>query len=142
MHSTNHKAKIKSFTLIELLVVLAILSIIAAIGVPILTGFINDAKETTAKNSLHSIAMIEADWRSENGDYYGTNTGNQTAVINQGLFGGKKPLDEQGDYMYYIQIKNLGYSNFKAFAVPKNSSSSLSKICIDHNDEIKLGARC
>jgi|TARA_Y100000294_G_scaffold176090_1_gene197646 prepilin-type N-terminal cleavage/methylation domain-containing protein len=140
MHSTNHKAKIKSFTLIELLVVLAILSIIAAIGVPILTGFINDAKETTAKNSLHSIAMIEADWRSENGDYYGTNTGNQTAVINQNLFGGKKTLDEQGDYMYYVL--RTSSSSFKAFAVPKNSSSSLSKICIDHNDEIKLGARC
>jgi prepilin-type N-terminal cleavage/methylation domain-containing protein len=140
MHSTNHKAKIKSFTLIELLVVLAILSIIAAIGVPILTGFINDAKETTAKNSLHSIAMIEADWRSENGDYYGTNTGNQTAVINQNLFNGKKTLDEQGDYMYYVL--RTSSSSFKAFAVPKNSSSSLSKICIDHNDEIKLGARC
>ena len=140
MHSTNHKAKIKSFTLIELLVVLAILSIIAAIGVPILTGFINDAKETTAKNSLHSIAMIEADWRSENGDYYGTNTGNQTAVINQNLFGGKKTLDEQGDYMYYVL--RTSSSSFKAFAVPKNSSSSLSKICIDHNDEIKLGAGC
>ena len=140
MHSTNHKAKIKSFTLIELLVVLAILSIIAAIGVPILTGFINDAKETTAKNSLHSIAMIEEDWRSENGDYYGTNTGNQTAVINQNLFGGKKTLDEQGDYMYYVL--RTSSSSFKAFAVPKNSSSSLSKICIDHNDEIKLGARC
>ena len=140
MHSTNHKAKIKSFTLIELLVVLAILSIIAAIGVPILTGFINDAKETTAKNSLHSIAMIEEDWRSENGDYYGTNTGNQTAVINQGLFGGKKTLDEQGDYMYYVLRTRS--SSFKAFAVPKNSNSSLSKICIDHNDEIKLGARC
>ena len=140
MHSTNHKAKIKSFTLIELLVVLAILSIIAAIGIPILSGFINDAKETTAKNSLHSIAMLEADWRSENGDYYGTNTGNQTAVINQGLFGGKKTLDEQGDYMYYVL--RTSSSSFKAFAVPKNSSSSLSKICIDHNDEIKLGARC
>ena len=140
MHSTNHKAKIKSFTLIELLVVLAILSIIAAIGVPILTGFINDAKETTAKNSLHSIAMIEADWRSENGDYYGTSTGNQTAVINQNLFGGKKTLDEQGDYMYYVL--RTSSSSFKAFAVPKNSSSSLSKICIDHNDEIKLGSRC
>jgi len=140
MHSTNHKAKIKSFTLIELLVVLAILSIIAAIGVPILSGFINDAKETTAKNSLHSIAMIEADWRSENGDYYGTNTGNQTAVINQNLFNGKKTLDEQGDYMYYVL--RTSSSSFKAFAVPKNSSSSLSKICIDHNDEIKLGARC
>ena len=84
--------------------------------------------------------MIEADWRSENGDYYGTSTGNQTAVINQNLFNGKKTLDEQGDYMYYVL--RTSSSSFKAFAVPKNSSSSLSKICIDHNDEIKLGARC
>ncbi len=140
MHSDNHKAKIKSFTLIELLVVLAILAIIAAIGAPIVTGFIDSAKESTAKNALHSISIIEADYRAENGDYYGTSSGNQTATINQNLFNGNKTLDEQGDYMYYILRYNS--SSFKAFAVPKNSGSSLNKICIDHNDEIKLGARC
>lgn len=140
MYSNNHKAKIKSFTLIELLVVLAILAIIAAIGAPIVAGFIDRAKESTAKNALHSISMIEADYRAENGDYYGTSSGNQTATINHNLFNGNKTLDEQGDYMYYIRRYNA--NSFKAFAIPKNSNSSLNKICIDHNDEIKLGARC
>ena len=120
---------------------IAILGIIAAIGTPLVTGFINSAKESTAKNSLHSICMIEADYHAENGDYYGTSTsGDQTALINQKLFNGKKTLDEQGDYKYYIQRYNS--SSYRAYAVPKNSNSSLEKICVDHNDEIRLGTKC
>ena len=130
----------RSFTLIELLVVIAILGIIAAIGTPLVTGFINSAKESTAKNSLHSISMIEADYHADNSDYYGTPVGDQTALINQKLFNGKKTLDEQGDYKYYIQRYNS--SSYRAYAVPKNSSSSLDKICVDHNNEIRLGTRC
>mgnify|MGYP006427219763 FL=1 len=130
----------KAFTLIELLVVIAILGIIAAIGTPLFNGFINSAKESTAKNSLHSICLIQADYHSENADYYGTSTGDQTALINKNLFNGKKTLDEQGDYKYYIQRYNS--SSYRAYAVPKDSSSSLEKICVDHNDEIRLGSRC
>jgi prepilin-type N-terminal cleavage/methylation domain-containing protein len=130
----------KSFTLIELLIVIAILGIIATIGASVVTGFINSAKESTAKNSLHSICLIEADYHTENGDYYGTSTGDQTALINQKLFNGKKTLDEQGDYKYYIQRYNS--SSYRAYAVPKDSSSSLEKICVDHNDEIRLGSNC
>ena len=130
----------KSFTLIELLVVVVIIGILAAVGTPVVTGFINSAKESTAKNSLLSICVIEADYHTENGDYYGTSTGDQTALINQKLFNGKKTLDEKGDYKYYIQRYNS--SSYRAYAVPKNSSSSLDKICVDHNDEIRLGARC
>ena len=130
----------KSFTLIELLIVIAILGIIATIGASVVTGFINSAKESTAKNSLHSICLIEADYHTENGDYYGTSTGDQTALINQKLSNGKKTLDEQGDYKYYIQRYNS--SSYRAYAVPKDSSSSLEKICVDHNDEIRLGSNC
>lgn len=128
------------FTLIELLIVIAILGIIAAIGTPLVSGFINSAKESTAKNSLHSICMIEADYHAENGDYYGTSTGDQTALINQKLFNGKKTLDEQGDYKYYIQ--RYDSSSYRAYAVPKDSGSELEKICVDHNDEIRLGTSC
>jgi type IV pilus assembly protein PilE len=133
--------KKNGFTLIELLVVVAIIGILAAVGSVMFTGFINDAKESTAKNSLHSISLLEADYRTENNDYFGsTSTGDQTYYINQNLFDGKKTLDEQGDYKYYIQRNNS--SSYKAYAVPKNSNSGLSKICIDHNDRISFGNSC
>jgi prepilin-type N-terminal cleavage/methylation domain-containing protein len=132
--------KKNGFTLIELLVVVAIVGILATVGTAMFTGFINDAKESTAKNSLHSISLLEADYRTENNDYFGTSTGDQTYHINQNLFGGKKTLDEQGDYKYYIHRFNS--SSYKAYAVPKNSNSGLSKICIDHNDKIGLGNSC
>jgi len=131
--------KKNGFTLIELLVVVAIVGILATVGTVMFTGFINDAKESTAKNSLHSISLLEADYRTENNVYFGTFSGDQTNFINQNLFGGKKTLDEQGDYKYYINQYSSGY---KAYAVPKNLNSGLSKICIDHNDKISLGNNC
>ena len=131
--------KKNGFTLIELLVVVAIVGILATVGTVMFTGFINDAKESTAKNSLHSISLLEADYRTENNVYFGTFSGDQTNFINQNLFGGKKTLDEQGDYKYYINQYSSGY---KAYAVPKNLNSGLSKICIDHNDKISLGNSC
>jgi prepilin-type N-terminal cleavage/methylation domain-containing protein len=130
----------KGFTLIELLVVVAIVGILATVGTVMFTGFINDAKESTAKNSLRSISLLEADYRTEYNDYFGTPTGDQTYYINQYLFGGKKTLDEQGDYKYYITRYNS--SSYKAYAIQKNSNSGLSKICIDHNDKISLGNSC
>jgi prepilin-type N-terminal cleavage/methylation domain-containing protein len=132
--------KKNGFTLIELLVVIAIIGILAAVGTPIFQEFIADAKESTAKNSLRSISLIEADYHTENNNYFGTSTGDQTSYINQNLFDGKKTLDEQGDYKYYIQRNNS--SSYKAYAVPKNSNSGLSKICIDHNDKISFGNSC
>ena len=131
--------KKNGFTLIELLVVVAIVGILATVGTVMFTGFINDAKESTAKNSLHSISLLEADYRTENNVYFGTFSGDQTNFINQNLFGGKKTLDEQGDYKYYINQYSSGY---KAYAVPKNLNSGLSNICIDHNDKISLGNNC
>jgi len=48
----------KGFTLIELLIVVAILGIIAAIGFPMYTGYIETARDKEAIASLQSIAMI------------------------------------------------------------------------------------
>ena len=44
--------KVRSFTLIELLVVVAIIGILAAVGVTTFTGFQEKAKVTATKNIL------------------------------------------------------------------------------------------
>jgi type IV pilus assembly protein PilA len=50
------------FTLIELIVVIAIIAILALILVPTVTGFINQAKKTTANanaKECYKIAMLK-----------------------------------------------------------------------------------
>ncbi len=126
------KTKKSSFTLIELLIVVAILGIITAVGLPLYNGFINSSKEITAKNSLRSICLIQADYFSENNNYLLTGV-ETTANINDNLFG-KKTLNEnesEGGYKYSITSLTGGY---QAKAEPNDESSGLTTYCVDHTD--------
>jgi len=127
------KIKKPSFTLIELLIVVAILGLIAAIGTPIYNGFINSSKEITAKNSLRSICLVQADYFSENSNYLLTGV-DTTKNINTNLFNNKKTLNEdgsEGGYKYSITASPGGY---QAKATPRESSSELTTYCVDHTD--------
>jgi type IV pilus assembly protein PilE len=131
-HDKDKTHQMVGFTLIELLIVVAIISIIAGIGVPMYNGYIQSSKESVAKNSLKSISLLQTDYYSENNKYL-TNGVNSSQHINTKLFNGKKTLNEQGDYNYFIRSYSGGY---RAYAYPKNRNSSLEKYCVDHNDRI------
>ena len=119
-----------AFTLLELLIVVAILGIIAAIGVPLFSGFIDNTKMITAKNSLRDICLIEADYFAENGSYLTTDV-DTVKKINDNLFG-KKTLDEESDYNFKIIKTNNGY---QAVAErKKGKSENLKTYCVDHNE--------
>ncbi len=127
----KNKTRLKAgFTLIELLIVVAILGIIAGIGIPAYNGYIQSSKESVAENSLKSISLLQADYYSENNNYL-TNGVNSAQYINTKLFDGKKTLDEKGDYNYFIRPYSGGY---RAYAYPKNNGSGLKRFCLDHND--------
>jgi prepilin-type N-terminal cleavage/methylation domain-containing protein len=49
-------SKVKSFTLIELLVVVAIIGILAAVGVPIFNNFISTSKYVAVSENFHRVA--------------------------------------------------------------------------------------
>ena len=115
----------KGFTLLELLVVIAIIGILAAIGVPAYSGYVSQARDKEAQNSLQSIAMMQKGFYTENFYYYSTSTDtDQSSIINTNLFGSASgPLPTTGGF-YNFWIKNSSggaqASTFEAVAQLKN----------------------
>ena len=62
--------KSSGFTLIELLVVVAILGIIAAIGITSYNGYVSGAKRKSAENVMQQISLGQTEYYSDNGMYY------------------------------------------------------------------------
>ena len=63
-------SKSSGFTLIELLVVVAILGIIAAIGIASYSGYVTSAKIKSAKNVLMQAGLGQMEYFSDYNSYY------------------------------------------------------------------------
>jgi len=59
----------KGLTLIELLVVIVIVGVLAAIAVPIYSGYMERARRADAKTALEQIRGAQEMWRAERGCY-------------------------------------------------------------------------
>lgn len=57
------------FTLLELMIAVAILSLIAAISMPIYQGYIETSREGALIQSMSSMGVFQEDWRMRNGTY-------------------------------------------------------------------------
>ena len=120
------------FTLVELLIVVAILGIIAAVGFPMYTGYIDSAREKEALASIQAIAMMQEQYQLQNNtSTYWTSAnscGDYTNKIEQNLFNGENSLND--DKYYYCIIPNG--NGYKIMAVSKTNNGSL---CLDNNNE-------
>lgn len=97
------------FTLLELVIVIAIIGILGAIGIPAYQGYVTEAKESKAQNTLQSIHMMEKNYFSENFCYFKTLTsGDEGLNINTILFKSSSPsngpieIGSQNDFYFYI----------------------------------------
>ena len=110
--------KILGLTLIELLVVVAILSILAAVGIPWYQGYKIEAKEKQAVNNLKSIKLAQAQYYRDYDNYFPCPvTDIDTSKIDEQFFGGNGDLS-QGAYEYKI---TGGCGSYNILATPKSS---------------------
>jgi len=132
------KARLSAgFTLIELLIVVAIIGILSAVGIPAYNGYINSTKESAAKNDIQAIALMQADYFSDNNSYCIKDCTSSTK-INTNLFN-KNTLDTSGDYEYKVVYHDSG---FEAVASPRKSGTNLSKYCLTQNNDLNSAASC
>jgi signal transduction histidine kinase len=127
----------KSIRIVSLLFIyLGLLTIISIILTPKNQYFIGTSTESSAKNSLRSIALVESDYFAESGKYFLTIEGNQTKNINNNLFSGKKVLNEDGYYGFYILSE--GDSGFKACTIPSSFGQTrmLANYCLNQEGQL------
>lgn len=111
------------FTLIELLVVVAMIGVLAAIGIPSYQNYIENARASAAQNGLRSIYLAQKEHFSENRAYYGTAIGDQTASLNTNLLAGNQTLDGT-TYYYYVTLS--GTTRYTAYAQQRSGGKNYS----------------
>ena len=127
-------SKSSGFTLIELLVVVAILGIIAAIGIMSYNGYVGSAKKRSAENVMQQISLGQTEYYSDNGIYYRNSTGTScnptsttSSAIETNLLGGTDSItSEMG---YELCVANDA-TNYKVFAKENGGNCEITRTAL------------
>ena len=101
--------KSSGFSLIELLVVVAIVGILAAIGVTSYSGYVSGTKIKSIENAMMQMSLGQTEYYSENGSYYPQTTSNSCSPNNSTTSDIEKNLLGNGTTGPDIVPENLGY---------------------------------
>ena len=141
--------KSSGFTLIELLVVVAILGIIAAIGITSYNGYVSSTKKKSTENIMRQVALGQTEYYSENGIYYAGSGGGTSCTptmatsedVETNLLGGAKVIidpnqtPKKATSGYYICVSDHA-TNFQVIALDADNSQGC-KITLTADSSLK-----
>ena len=102
------------FSLVELIVVVAIIGVLAAVGVVSYNGYVAGTKMSTAKNAMQQISLAQTEELSNTGMYFtqdascapDRDTSDEIQTI---LLGGSELINSDMGYLMCIQPNGTGY---------------------------------
>ncbi len=108
--------------MIELLIVVAIIGILAAVGIVSFSGILGSVKNKEGQNGLQSIYLAQTEYKSLNKIFYigSGGCGDQTNNINTNLFNGDKTINNE-NFRFCITGNSTSYT---ARAYSKNSNEN------------------
>ncbi len=128
----------KGFTLIELLVVVAIIGILAGIGIVAYSGYVDASKKKSAQNIMMQISLANTEYYSDNSSYYKTSNGKCTPNTSSSknietnlLNSGDVITDEIGYNMCIYQKTINGMSSYVIAA--ETAEGKKSRLTLDGN---------
>ena len=130
------KQKQQGFTLIEILVVIVIIGLLAGIVVPNLVGQVDDAKITTARSNMSSIANALTLYRLKKGRYPSSDQGLQSLTTGDSLtrFMDRVPLDPWDNDYQYIYPGSSGDFDLYSFGADSAAGGSGAGADIYHGE--------
>lgn len=114
------KSKHLGFSLIELMTAVAIIAIVAAVGIPMYTGYIQTSREGVLINNLSSIEIFQEDRRLRVGTYL--TAAADLAAITAGI--GWTPQDD-GGVTYVITDPGTG-----SYDVTATNTATGTSVCM------------
>ena len=113
--------RVRGFTLVELMVVLVIAGILAAIAVPMYTGYVRRAHRAEAQSALLELARALEAYRSRTLSYADSAQSGPPGPPKNEVFGfSKAPRDSSTTTWYELQITAADKSSFEIRATAGN----------------------
>ncbi len=114
---------------------MAIIGILAAVGIVSYVGYVAAAQKTDAQNTMQAMYMVQEEYKASNAlnTYYTTSSGGSCSpassnhsTINSNLFGGKEQLDiSDPKFIFCIAEGNASDSGFKIYAARSDGSDQM-----------------